>query len=126
MDLNKSQNQIEQELRFILTFHKGKTNRVSRWELVEKIFGREAAASRTNNNPFDRRIREVIAKYRDIDLIVSSSGTDGYWLAADMNDIEIIASEYESRSREMESRARNLRKRGLEQLGPQIPLFKAN
>ena len=33
----------------------------------------------------------------DIDLIVSSSGTPGYWLATDMNDIEMIAEEYVKR-----------------------------
>ena len=123
---NKTDEQIESEVRHILSFRKGKENRISRWELVEKVFGREAAANRSNNNPYDRKIREAIAKWRDIDLIVSSSGLSGYWLAADMDDIETIAEEYVKRSREMEEKARNLRKRGAEKFGPQIPLFKQN
>lgn len=123
---SKDKEEVERQVRYILTFHKGKVNRISRWLLVERIFGREAAADRSNNNPFDRRIRDVIARYRDTDLIVSSSGTDGYWLAADMEDIETIAQEYVNRSREMEQRARNLRKRGMEKFGPQIPLFRVN
>ncbi len=118
-----SDEEIARQVRFILSFHKGRENRISRWELVEKVFGREAAANRGNNNPFDRQIREVVAKYRDTDLIVSSSGTDGYWLAADMNDVDAIAQEYVNRSREMEERARNLRRRGAEVFGPQMPLF---
>ena len=126
MENPKSQEEIEREVRSILSFHKGKNNRVSRWELVERIFGRQAAANRSNNNAFDRRIRDVIAKYRDTDLIVSSSALGGYWLAADMDDIEIIAEEYVKRSREMEEKARNLRRRGAEVFGPQMPLFKAN
>ena len=118
--------EVERQVRHILTFHKGRENRISRWELVEKIFGREAAADRSGNNPFDRQIRNAIEKYRDIDFIVSSSGSAGYWLATDMNDIETIANEYEDRSRAMEEKVRNLRKRGAETFGPQIPMFKKN
>ena len=125
-ELNKTDEQIESEVRHILSFRKGKENRISRWELVERVFGRQAAANRSNNNPYDRKIREAINKWRDIDLIVSSSGTPGYWLAADMEDVELIAEEYVKRSREMEDKARNLRKHGAEKFGPQIPLFKVN
>jgi len=123
-ELTKSE--LTERVRFILTFHKGRDHRISRWQLVENIFGREAAANRSNNNLFDRRIRDVISECRDIDLIVSSSSLDGYWLATDMNDIEVIAAEYVSRAREMEERARNLRQRGGEMFGPQMNLFKAN
>lgn len=122
--IEKTDEQIEPEVRHILSFRKGRENRISRWELVERVFGREAAANRGNNNPYDRKIREVIAKYRDIDLIVSSSSVPGYWIAADMQDIETIAEEYVKRSREMEEKARNLRRRGAEKFGPQMPLFK--
>jgi len=123
---SKTDEEIESEVRHILSFRKGKENKISRWELVEKVFGREAAANRSNNNPYDRKIREVINKWRDTDLIVSSSGSSGYWLAADMDDIETIAEEYVKRSRIMEEKARNLRARGAEKFGPQMPLFKPN
>ncbi len=115
--------QLETQVRAILLSHKGKEHRISRWQLVETIFGREAALDRGNNNPYDRRIRTVIAKWRDHDLIVSSSSVGGYWLAATMQDVELIAEEYVSRSREMEERARSLRRRGVEVFGPQMPLF---
>lgn len=118
--------QLETQVRAILLSHKGKANRISRWQLVEMIFGREAALVRSNNNPYDRRIRDAISRWRDHDLIVSSSKQGGYWIAADFQDVEVIAAEYISRSREMEERARNLRKRGTEVFGPQIPLFKVN
>jgi hypothetical protein len=126
MENDKTKTEIETEVRAILSFHKGKDNPVSRWQLVERVFGREAAANRGNNNPFDRQIRSAIEKYRDTDLIVSSSGSAGYWLAADMDDIHTIAQEYENRARQMEEKARNLRKRGLEKFGPQIKLFDVN
>lgn len=120
---DKPDEQIEAEVRYILSYRKGKENAISRWQLVERVFGREAAANRGNNNPYDRKIRDVIAKYRDTDLIVSSSGSAGYYLATDMNDIELIAEEYEKRSKDMLSKASNLRKRGSEKFGPQMPLF---
>lgn len=118
--------EVERQVLYILSLHKGKENRISRWALVERVFGREAAADRGNNNPYDRKLREIIARYREEYLIVSSSGLGGYWLAADMNDVEIIANEYVNRSREMEQKARDLRRRGTERFGPQLPLFKVN
>lgn len=121
-----SQAEIERQVRFILSLHKGKENPVSRWELVEKVFGREAAANRGNNNPFDRQIREVIAKYRVEDLIVSSPNGAGYWLAMDQSEVEIIASDFEKRSFDMLEKARNIRRRGMEKFGPQMDLFKVN
>jgi len=124
MVTEKSKEEVEREVRSIMTFHKGKAQAISRWELVERVFGREAALNRGNNNPFDRQIREVIEQYREIDLIVSSSGSSGYYLAMDMNDIETIASEYDKRSVKMLEKARNLRKRGLEKFGGQMELLK--
>lgn len=126
MEKDKTKTEIEAEVRSIISFHKGQANSISRWQLVERVFGREAAADRGNNNPFDRQIRAVIEKYRDIDLIVSSSGSTGYWLAADMDDIHTIADEYENRARQMEEKARNLRKRGIERFGGQMSLLKTN
>ena len=123
---NKTPDEIEREVLSILSFHKGKEQRISRWQLVEQIFGRQAAADRSNNNPYDRKIRMAIEKNRDQYLIVSSSGIGGYWLAADLDDVELIAQEYVDRSRKMEERARNIRRRGWDAFGTQISMFKSN
>jgi hypothetical protein len=126
MENDKTKEDVERDVRSILSFHKGKENAVSRWQLVEQIFGREAAANRSNNNPFDRQIRQVISDWRDIDFIVSTSGQEGYWIAADYADVELLASEYEKRALNMLEKKSNLLKRGLERFGPQIELFKVN
>jgi len=82
--------QLDNQVRDILHFHRGR-----------------AAANRSNNNVYDRRIRASIARWRDTDLIVDtdlidpSSSIGGYWLAEDMKEIELIAAEYVSRAREM-------------------------
>lgn len=122
-NFDKTDEEIEAEVRHIISFHKGRKNPISRWELVERVFDRQAAANRGNNNAFDRKIRDVIAKYRETDLIVSTSGSSGYWLAEDMDDIELVAQELEKRSKDMLTQASRLRKRGLEKFGPQMPLF---
>lgn len=121
--LELTDEEIERRVRSILSFRKGKENAISRWQLVEQIFGRDAAANRGNNNPWDRKVREAIAKWRDTDLIVSSSGSAGYYLAADMTDIETIAQEYEERIKKMAEKVRNLRRRGAEYFGPQMKLM---
>lgn len=126
MESNIDNAEIERQVLYVLSLHKGRENRISRWELVERIFGREAAANRGNNNPYDRKIREIIEQHRDEYLICSSSGIGGYWLAADMEDVELIAQEYVNRSRKMEERARNIRRHGSETFGPQLKLFKVN
>lgn len=118
-----SQQEIERQVRFILSMHIGREKAISRWELVERIFGREAAADRGNNNPFDRMIRDIIAKYRVEDLIVSSSNGAGYWLASNQDEINLIADEYEKRSKDMLMKASQLRKRGMEKFGPQMKLL---
>lgn len=126
MENEKSKSEIESEVRYILSLHAGKENAIGRWELVERVFGRDAAANCGNNNPFDREIREVIAKYRDVDFICSSSGQSGYWIARSMEDVQFIIDDYITRSRTMEAKARTLKERGIEKFGPQMDLFKLN
>ncbi len=126
MVINKDKTEIEAEVRHILSFHKGKDNRISRWEIVERVFGREAAANRGNNNPFDRQIRDVVRKYRDTDFICSSSGQAGYWIANGMEDVNEIADQMRAQARALEEQARTVVKRGVEYFGPQIELFKTN
>jgi len=121
--MEKNQEEIEREVRYILSKHLGKENPVSRWELVERVFGRDAAANRGNNNPFDRQIREIIEKYRVDDLIVSSSNGAGYWLAVNQAEVDIIADEFEKRSKNMLDKASKLRRRAIEKFGPQMELF---
>ena len=123
MDLGKTKSEVEAEVRGILAMHRGKEQAISRWELVERVFGREAARERGNNNPFDRQIREVIEKYRDVDLIISTSSASGYWIAADMNDVMLIADEFEKRSLKMLAKKQKIVARGMEKFGGQMELI---
>lgn len=123
METNKSREDLEREVRYVLSLHKGEANAISRWALVERVFGREAALNRSNNNPFDRQIREVIEKFRDIDLICSTSSASGYWIAADMKDVLKVAEEFEKRSLKMLAKKNKLIERGKEKFGGQLELI---
>src|SRR3989304_3751628 len=91
MDSDIDNAEIERQILFILSLHKGRERRISRWELVEKLFGREAGAVRSNNNPHDRKVREIIEKYRDEYLICSSSAIGGGWMAGETDEVERMA-----------------------------------
>ena len=117
-----TQKEMIARVRFALSFRAGKDNRISRQELVRKVFGAWALNDQSNNNRFDRMIRQAIEDLREEMLICSSSGTDGYWLAETLQDVEEIAGEYERRSKSMLTKASLIRKRGIERLGPQLPM----
>ena len=122
--LSLTRDEVVQRVREALRWHRGETKKIARWELVEQVYGHGATLDRTNNNPYDRVVREVISEYRDIDLIVSTTQDGGgYWLAESIKEAEIIAADYVKRSRVMELKARNVRKRAVETFGPQIPLL---
>jgi hypothetical protein len=123
---DKDDEQIETEVRSILSFHKGIEQAISRWELVERVFGRQAAANRGNNNAYDRKIREAISKWRETDLICSTSSASGYWIAANMAEVQMIADEYEKRAKDMLTKRSNLLKHATDKFGPQMELFKVN
>jgi len=122
MENDKTRDEIEREVRDILSMHRGKEQAISRWQLVEIVFGRKAAADRGNNNRFDRIIRSVIEKYRDVDLICSTSSASGYWIAANMNDVEAIAEEFDKRAKGMLAKKSRILEHGKNKFGGQLEL----
>jgi hypothetical protein len=119
------QEEVIRRVRILLLRHVGMANKIGRWDLVSRVFGYQAAEPlrRTNNNRYDRALRKAIESIRETDLVCSSSTGGGYWLADCMEDIEVVVREYVSRSRLMEQKARDLRRRGTERFGPQIALI---
>lgn len=121
---DKDKEEVEQEVRGILSFHKGRENAISRWQLVEIVFGREAAADRGGNNPFDRQIRKVVEKFRDVDMICSTSGARGYWIASNMNDIEELADVFEKMAKGYLKKKARIIEHGQREFGGQMELLK--
>ncbi len=75
--------------------HKGRQNPMSRWELVERIFGREAARIQSDDNPFDRQIREAVARLRRRGVLICDMGDGhGRYLAATVEEYQAFRQYY--------------------------------
>ena len=82
----------------VLSKHVGQPNRIRRDKLRSKIM---ALLPRGESNISDREMRQAIEELRRTDdqgaLICSSSGSGGYWLAVDLD--ELLESYREERRR---------------------------
>ena len=73
--------QLETQVRMILFSHKGKENPIERWEMVRNIFGTGTDLPRSDNNVYDRRIRDVVEHLRPSLLICDMADGRGRYLA---------------------------------------------
>jgi len=121
---NLTLEEATQRVRDILRWHRGEENKITRWELVEQVYGPGAVEKKDNNNYYDRSVREIISAYRDVDFIVSTtSDGGGYWLAENLAEADQIAGSYDRRAKLMLKKASDVRKRAVEHFGPQVPMF---
>lgn len=67
---------VEEKLKRILAAHVGRARAIPRWELVVECFGPGADIPRTDDNPYDRTVREGVERLR----------IDHGWFVLDMND----------------------------------------
>jgi hypothetical protein len=119
-----TQTELIEKIRAILADHRGFDNRITRADLVAAVFGLSAAADKSNNNNYDRRVRAAIAEVRDVDLIVSTTKRGGgYYLAADLIEANRIAEDYVKRSRVMERKARAVRENARRKFGRQLDML---
>lgn len=91
--------------------HVGKSNRLSRFTLVQKAFP-VALLSPTNqaNSYEDRQVRRSIEVLQSMGYpILSSSGEGGYYLPADRSELDEYVRELESRIEKLTVKVRSLR-----------------
>lgn len=100
-------NDIDSRVLDALNHHHGKTNRITRRELVEAVFGFDPGANLANSRE-DRQIREAIARLQDSHPILSSSGDGGYWLPESPDEIHEYAAEINSRAMKLLDKSRRL------------------
>lgn len=117
-----AQDEIIRRVRNVMMHCVGREKRITRRELVRRVFGDQAALNWSNNNRYDRMVRQAIETMRDNDCICSSSGSSGYWIANSMQDVESVAAEYISRARKEEQKARDLLRRGQERFSGQVAM----
>lgn len=115
---------LDAQVLAVLDDHRGKANRITRLELVNQIFGSNLS-TRDNlaNIWIDRQVRESIERLRKKTVILSSSGSGGYWLPENLKEVETYSAEIVSRARQLEEQSRQLLHLALETFGPQMRLI---
>lgn len=75
---------LDHQVLFILEMHKGKANRIDRWDLVEKVTGeRVPEPFRNDDHPADRDIRYSVGRLRKAGHLICDLGDgSGRWMAA--------------------------------------------
>lgn len=85
--------ELDREVLFVMNMHRGQENAVSRWELVEKVFGRDAALVRSDGNTYDRQLRQSISRLRMRGHIICNLGEgSGYFLATTPEEYQAFRS----------------------------------
>ncbi len=76
--------QLDRDVLFILRMHNGKSNRIDRWALVEKVFGEPVPVNQQNDdNLKDRDIRYSVGRLRAEGHLICDLGDGaGRWMAA--------------------------------------------
>ncbi len=86
---------LDREVLYWLMQHKGRQNAMGRWELVTRIFGMEAARIQSDDNPFDRQIRESVARLRRSGVLICDMGDGhGRYLAATLEEYQAFRQYY--------------------------------
>jgi len=89
--------QLDREVLYWLKQHRGRQNPMGRWELVERIFGLDAARVRGDDNLADRHVREAVARLRKRGVLICDMGDgQGRYLAATLEEYQAFRQYYGS------------------------------
>ena len=114
------QRALDEKVLDALWDHRGKKNRISRVELVMKIFGVKVNKGQLANNKLDRQIRESIERLRQEYVILSSSGMDGYWFPETMGEVAGYLAEIESRASKLLQQKARMQRNAEQQFQPRV------
>jgi hypothetical protein len=91
--------QLDQEVLFMLKQHIGQEAPIGRWEMVAKIYGPVAAQDQNDGNYSDRQIRESVERLRKNGILVCdmADGT-GRFLAKSLEEYQSFRMKYGSRA----------------------------
>lgn len=114
------QRALDEKVLDALWNHRGKKNRISRVDLVLKIFGVKVNKGQLANNKLDRQIRESIERLRQEYVILSSSGMDGYWFPETMGEVTGYLAEIESRASKLLQQKARMQRNAEQQFQPRV------
>lgn len=89
--------ELDREVFFIVNQHRGEENAILRWDLVGMVFGADVVIlpMRTNNNPYDRRVRDSIERWRAAGQHLANAGDgNGYYMANTREEYERFKQYY--------------------------------
>jgi hypothetical protein len=88
----------EDERKVFLLLLRAEGRRITREELIWKVYGVVVNHESLSNSVEDRKIREIIRRLRQRDYpIVSSSGVSGYTMKASVEEMDIYIADQASR-----------------------------
>lgn len=92
----RTDDELDHIVLYILKMHEGKENRVDRWDLVQKVFGKPVPAElRNDDNMDDRMIRYSVGRLRAAGHLICDLGDgDGRWIAASESELWEFYSYY--------------------------------
>jgi hypothetical protein len=110
--------ELDQLVLSILQRHVGKEHRISRFDLLREVYGPWQAGKMDSNSVEDRRVRESIERLREKYVILSSSGSGGYWLPESESEAQDFIAEMESRAMKMLQMTGRMKRNLREQFQP--------
>lgn len=83
-----SDDELDANVEFFMNQHIGDTNKIDRWEMVEKIFNCIIPAhERNDDHPQDRAVRESVSRLRKRGVLICDMGDgDGRYLASNWDE----------------------------------------
>lgn len=103
--------------------HLGRTRAVKKRDLLRELYGAEAEADRSYNNPFDRKLRKMMEELVQAGYAVCSSAQCGYWYASSLDDGLGSVRENKSRALTQLGNAERLEQNILAEYGGQMGMF---
>lgn len=67
-------------------FHRGVNKSAKKSELIEELYGLEAAQDKSYNSRYDRSLRDMIEEINRDGGVICSDSTHGYWWADSIDD----------------------------------------
>lgn len=124
----EAQDELDRTVLRILQGHVGKEQRIDRFELVRRAYGLDPhpafplEGELVSVQVFDRRVRESIERLREKWVILSSSGSGGYWLPESEAEAADFIAEMESRAMKMLQTTARMKRNLREQFEPRVQM----
>lgn len=103
--------------------HKGQDNAIKKRDLLEELYGHDAAKDESYNNPHDRKLRAAIEELVKEGKPICSSARRGYWYAASLKDGLDSVTENKSRALTQLANVERLEENIQKMYGGQIGMF---